>query len=440
MNAREAAFTALEAYRKNGAWSDVFLGTLAQKEKMDRRDAALAYRITCGVLQNMTLCDWYISCFSTVKTGKMEAAVLAILRLSVYQLVFMDRIPPSAAVNEGVRLASKHCKRASGFVNAVLRKIAANRCDLPEPPKGDDASYLSIKYSHPEWLVKRFLSRLGAEQTEKLLECGNHIPPVYAQVNTLKTGVPELLQSLDGDNCAYRAHSWLDGCFELENTGGVERLSAFQNGLFQLQDPAARLAAMAASPREGTNILDACAAPGGKSFASAMLMHNRGSIVSCDIYPRKVEEIKNGADRLGVEIITARQADAAVFNEAFADRFDTVIADVPCSGMGVIRKKPEIRYKKEKDVSELPKLQRRILQNVSRYVRPGGTLVYSTCTLLESENEEVVRDFLLKNSNFSAESFRLPGIAGAADSGMITLWPHIHGTDGFFICRMHRSE
>jgi len=350
----------------------------------------------------------------------------------------MDRVPVNAAVNEGVKLTKKYCARASGFINAVLRKIAVNKASLPKPLRDNTVKYFSTLYSHSEWFVEYLIKRIGEEETEKFLAANNDIPPVHAHANTLKISAEELENMLESSGCEWKAHSWLEGCYELHLGGNIEEMEVFKNGYIQIQDAAARVAVLAAEPKKETKVLDVCAAPGGKSIAAAMLMNNKGSVVSCDIYLQKILEIENAAKRLGIEIITAKQADASEYNEHYAEKFDLVIADVPCSGMGIIRKKPEIRYKTAEEVANMPAIQKRIINNVSRYVKPGGLLLYSTCTVMQSENEDIVNGFLSEHEDFSTEAFNLPCSNDEISSGMITLWPHIHETDGFFICRLRR--
>ena len=319
-----------------------------------------------------------------------------------------------------------------------MRKLSANADRLPDIPRDDDVQYLSVKYSHPAWLVRAFSERLGPVETEELLKADNEEVPVTVQINTLKTDVPAVIRSLKDDGVDVSEHPWLNGCLTLLNPGSIERLQAFQKGWFFVQDAAARLSVMAASPREGQFVLDGCAAPGGKSFMTAILMQNRGEIFSCDIHGKKLGRIKSGAKRLGIDIIETKAMDAAAPYDELLDSADTVIADVPCSGLGIIRKKPDIRYKNAESICGLPKVQLSILENLSTYVRTGGTLLYATCTLLRRENEGVVEEFLQRHSDYQPEAFSLSSV-GTAESGMMTLWPHKHGTDGFFICRLRRT-
>lgn len=436
-SARQAALTVLERCRRNQAYSDAMLSSVLDSAMLDTKDRSLASKLCYGVLQNVFLLDYYIDWFADGK--KIEPKVRDVLRLSAYQLIFLDRIPAHAAVSEGVELCKKcGLSRAAGFVNAVLRKLSENRENLPEIPKDSKKKYLSIKYSVPVPLAELFISEFGFDFAEELLIANNAEAPVTLQVNTLKSTVEQLRLSLDNHGVSSRNSSMLDDCLVIDS-GSITGSPEFEAGLFYVQDCAARLSVIAADPKSGDRVLDACAAPGGKSFASAIAMKNTGSILSCDLHNNKLKLISEGADRLGISIITCEEMNASSPKKELLGQFDLVIADVPCSGLGVIRKKPDIRFKDISQIEELPKIQLKILEGVSGCVKPGGTLLYSTCTILKPENESVVRDFLAAHSEFSAETFELPGI-GNVPEGMVTLFPHIHGTDGFFICKLRKNN
>ena len=431
MTAREAALRTLIACEKQGAWADAFLKKTLRDSGMDGRDAALATRLTFGVVQNRILLDWYIDRFAR---GKLDLPVRCALRLGAYQMLFLDRIPASAAVNESVKLTRKFCKNpaAPGLVNAVLRNLGRNMEQLTPPEE------LSVRFSHPQWLVDAFVQRLGQDGARALLACHNGEVPTMAQVNTCRADTKRVLDELLANGTQAQPHPWLPDCLTLQGTGDLEQLDAFQKGEVYIQDAAARLAVLAAQPKPGMRVLDVCAAPGGKSFASAVAMENRGEIISCDIHPHKQALIENGARRLGLDIVRAVTQDGTKRVPDWEGGFDLVIADVPCSGLGIIRKKPDIRYKDPEPLAGLPAVQSAILENVCSYVKPGGVLLYSTCTLLERENEAVVSRFVGAHDEFSLEKFELPCPNGAAEGGHITLWPHIHGTDGFFIAKLRR--
>ncbi len=441
MDAREAAMLTLNACQRQGGWSDGVLKKQLAAAGLDRRDAALATQLCFGVIQNQLLLDFYLSNFSNIPLDRMEGKVLQILRLGAYQMLFLDKIPHSAAVNSAVSLTRAHCKnpRVPGMVNGILRGLERGLDHLPAIPQDDPVRYLSTLYSHPEWLVREFSSALGPEEAADLLQADNGQPPMTIMVNTTRTTAEELRAKLEEQGVGFQPHPWLENCLTLSKTGDLERLEAFLQGLFYVQDPASRLAIWAAQPMAGMKVLDCCAAPGGKSFAAAIDMENRGAVLSCDLHPHKITLIQAGAQRLGLDIITPAAADAKEFHPEWEGAFDLVLVDAPCSGLGVIRKKPDIRYKDPAALEGLPEIQLAILNNAARYVRPGGTLLYSTCTLLRRENEGVVEAFLNGQNGYRLIPFTLPGPIEEATGGMRTLWPHRHGTDGFFMAKLKRE-
>lgn len=442
MDAREVAMLTLNACQRQGGWSDGVLKKQLATAGLDSRDAALATQLCFGVLQNQMLLDFYLSKFSNIALKRMEGKVVQVLRLGAYQMLFLDKIPHSAAVNSAVAMTKAHCKnpRAAGMVNGILRSLERSIHNLPVLPKEDMVGYLSILYSHPEWLVKAYIQALGEEETTQLLAANNSQPATTVMVNTIRTSAERLTERLTAERAEIEPHPWLENCLYLSRTGDLERLTPFQDGMFYVQDPASRMAIMAAGIKPGMKVLDCCAAPGGKSFAAAVAMENEGEIISCDIHAHKKKLIQAGADRLGISVITPMTADGKVFKPKWEEAFDVVLVDAPCSGLGVIRKKPDIRYKDSELLEALPAIQTEILNNASRYVKPGGVLLYSTCTVLRRENEAIVERFLAEHGQYHAESFELPGPIGKVDEGMITLWPHRHGTDGFFISKLRKGE
>ena len=436
---REAALFALQRFRRNNAWSEDALSGFITKHQLVRREAALASRLCYCVLQNMALCDFYINSYSTVKASKIQPQVLDIMRIAVCQILFFDHIPDRAAVSEAVQM----CKnggfvKASGLVNGVLRRISENKAVLPGIPEPGAAEYLAIRYSHPIWLVREYISQLGYEDTKRLLDCVNGETPVIAQVNVLKADSAQLCGKLEKLDISAWPHPWMPDCILIKGSGDLSRLEPFKNGEFYVQDPAARLAVTAAGIKPGMTVLDVCAAPGGKSFYAAIMMNNSGKIISCDINEKKLMRIVSGAERLGLDIIETRTMDARQPDAAMYGRFDVVIADAPCSGLGVIRKKPDIRYKDPDNLSNLPEIQLAVLNGAARCTAPGGVLIYSTCTTREAENSEVIRAFLDNSVEFEPEFIEITGAEAKGANG-VTLWPHLHGTDGFFICKLRKK-
>ncbi|MCI2057171.1 MAG: 16S rRNA (cytosine(967)-C(5))-methyltransferase RsmB [Oscillibacter sp.] len=439
-NARETALRVLDAVRRTDAWADASLKAQLALDGLSGPDAALATRLVYGVLQNRMLLDFWLGAYSSQKPDHLQVPLADILRLGVYQIVFLDKIPDSAAVNESVELTKKFKRaRASGFVNAVLRQIVRNKDKLPKVPKTSEAGYLSIQYSHPKWLVERLLNTLGAEETEALLQADNAPIPMTVQVNTLKTTTAALQEALTAAGITAEKHAWVPDCLELSGTGNLSELDAFQKGAFLVQDAAAKLVTMAAAPQTGMKILDTCAAPGGKSFSAAIAMGDTGEIVACDLHPNKLKRIAEGASRLGVTSIQMVTADGTKNRAEWHDAFDLVLVDAPCSGLGIIRKKPDVRYKEPSTLRQLLPIQAAILEQAASYVKPGGVLLYSTCTILPEENEAQTDAFLTKYGEFTRERFELPQPVGAVD-GQMTLWPQRNGTDGFYICRMRRAK
>ena len=430
---RKAALTLLEKCRRAGAWSDAVLGSVLDAEGLEGSERAFAAAICYGVLQNRLLLDHVIGQCATMPIKKMEPKVLDILRISAYQLMFMDKVPAAAAVDSAVKL----CKalgyaRASGFVNAVSRRIAEGVYSIPE---GMDPASISLRYSHPEWLCTRLSALLGADEAAEFCRIDNAPVPITLQTNTLRTDTATLLSALLAQGLDAKQHPFVPDCLLLSG-GSVAALPEFRRGEFYVQDAAAKCSVLAAAPEKDWRILDVCAAPGGKSFAAA-IASGGAEITACDLHEKKLERIRQGARRLGIESITARAMDARQPCPEFAGQFDLVIADVPCSGLGVIRKKPDIRYKAPEDLAGLPDIQSAILRNVSAYVRPGGTLLYSTCTVLPEENSGVVTAFLKDAPAFAPEDFTLPD-GSRSEGGMLQLWPQRHGTDGFFIAKMKK--
>lgn len=439
-SARESALRVLISCRTNHAWADAALKAQLSRDNLSGADAALCSRIVYGVMQQQLLLDFYIASYCSQKPDHLQPPLLEILRVGAYQILFLDKIPDSAAVNTSVELAKLHKRgQAAGLVNAVLRKISQNKETLPEIPPQNEVQCLSVRYSHPKWLVKRFLTLLGREETEAFLAANNAVAPITIQINPMKTTAEELTSELTAAGISVSPHSWVPDCLELSETGDLAKLEAFREGKFMVQDPAARLVSLVADVKSGDRVLDVCAAPGGKSFSSAFAMKDSGRIISCDLHENKLKRITESAERLGLRSIETVAADGRTFNAQWERAFDVVIVDAPCSGLGIIRKKPDTRYKKADDLFTLPVVQAAILENAARYVKPGGTLVYSTCTVIPEENEQIIQAFLAENSDFALESFALPRPVGET-MGSLTLWPHRHQTDGFYICRMKRHQ
>lgn len=430
-DARRVALDALIAFRREGSWPDLYLKKASAP--LPREEAALAAALTYGVLENRALLDFWIGACSSVPLRRMTPPVPDILRLALYQLVFMDKVPPSAAVNEAVKQARACANpRAASFCNAVLRALAEKRDALPMPG-GPDAERLSVRYSHPAWLVRRLLALLGPEETEAFLRLDNGPAPLTARVNTVRTDDAALLALL-GDNAS---PGRLPHSLSLRRLDAAAR-RALEEGLLYVQDEASQLCALALGAGPGMRAADLCAAPGGKTLVLAQEMADDGELIACDLYEHRVALVAENAARAGLHIVRARAHDACEVLTEYAGRMDAVLCDVPCSGLGVIRKKPDLRYKDEETLRALPPVQARILRAGAELVAPGGTLVYSTCTVLPEENEAQVRAFLAARPDFALCPFTLP-VVGACP-GEITLWPQRCGTDGFYIAKLRKRK
>lgn len=435
MGARQTALNALIACRKEGAWSNGVLKEYIQHDRLDGRDAALAARLCYGVIQNRGKLDFYLRQLLTGRLKDVQPVVRDILHLGLYQIYELDKIPDSAAVNESVALAKQYSRnpKAASLVNGVLRNAVRTKGSLQEPTSFAD------KYSHPDALIGLLKQNLPKGTLEPMLIADNEAPEITVQVNTLRTSAQALTAQLQEQGVGVKPHSWMPDCLVLSGTGNLEQLPAFREGKFYVQDPASRLSVLCAKlPKEGAQVLDCCSAPGGKSFAAAIAMAGCGRIQSCDVHAHKTALIEKGAQRLGLENITVCQQDATRLVPQWCNGMDAVIVDAPCSGLGIIRKKPDIRYKNLTETEALPALQKQILSNQANYVKPGGILMYSTCTVLKRENEEVVSAFLQEHPDFYPEALDLPALFPANTSGMLTLIPGQYDTDGFFICRLRR--
>ena len=421
MNERASAYKVLLKIIKNSSYSNIALDS-ELKDYSESKDGALVTKLVYGTLERQITIDYVLSLYLKQPVEKTKPEILVALRLGVYQLLFTDKIPSFAAVNESVNIIKKSkFSYASGLVNSVLRKISENGFEYP---KTDDKVFdLSIRYSCPKALVKHFLDNYGEENAEDILSSSIGAAPVTIRVNTLKTDADTLVETLEKEGV--KAEKTGDNTITVSGNS-IESLKSFKDGLFHVQDFSSQLCCEMLGAKKGETVIDVCASPGGKSFTIAEIMKNDGKLISCDLYEHRVNLIKDGANRLGINIINTYVNDASVFNNSFpvADR---VICDVPCSGLGVIRRKKEIRFKDPCEFDNLCDMQYNILTVSSGYVRKGGTLVYSTCTLNPKENEDNCNRFLKEHSDFSL------------DGEYINIFPRMYNSDGFFIARFIRE-
>ena len=420
------------------AYSNLLLDHVFSETDLSERDKAFAAALFYGVLERRLTLDHIITQNSKIPFEKLDTAAVMILRTGLYQLLYMDSVPESAAVNESVKLCKKlKCFSAQGFVNGMLRSFIRNGKKisyLGMPPE----KRLSVEYSCPEWLTEKLLREYGTDFAVKALKASVGKPPVYARVNTLRTTTDKLLAELARHRIKAEAYPGLENCIRLEKPGDIEKCAPFRQGLFHVQDISSQLCCLTLRPVVNETVLDVCAAPGGKSFTLAELMGNNGRLFSMDLHDMRVGLIEDGAARLGIKIITARQNDAMKFC-AELPRADRVLCDVPCSGLGVIRRKPEIKYKSPADFDGLPEIQYQILETSARYVKPGGTLVYSTCTLSRAENNDVAERFAAAHPEFAPIVQHVP-FEAAAGEPMRTYCPDENGGDGFFTASFRRVK
>ncbi|MBQ5870747.1 MAG: 16S rRNA (cytosine(967)-C(5))-methyltransferase RsmB [Lachnospiraceae bacterium] len=435
LDSRLAAVYILKRFRKQRAWASETITSAQSRYELDPRDTALAAILSKSVLEHESLIDFYLEHFSSIPLNRLDEEVLDLLRIGTVQILYMDRIPDSAAVDtavSGCRTLGR--KKACGFVNAVLRSIIRNKNELPVPDSDDPAAGLALRYTHPKWLVQRLIQEYGSEHTEAFLKANNEIDSRSLYVNTLITDSDQFISLLQEHEISYVTDPQWPESVQIPQMRRVDQLPGFHEGMFYVQDPAAHEVSSIAGVSPNISVLDCCAAPGGKTISSSIKMENTGSVTACDIHEKKLKRIMENCSRLHITNVECRAHDA---REALSGSYDVVLADVPCSGMGVIRKRPEIRYKREEEILSLPQIQFDILSNVSRNVKPGGTLVYSTCTVLKEENEDVIKHFLSSHSDFKLVPFTT---FGQNCDGMITYWPQLHHTDGFFVCKMKKTS
>jgi 16S rRNA (cytosine967-C5)-methyltransferase len=443
ISVRDAAIRVLSEIDNEGKFSNKLLQQYSESE-LSKEDIRLLRELVYGVVENRMYIDKIIRSASSVKMKKIHPMILQILRLGVYQIGFMDRIPAHASINEAVKLAKKYGHKGTvGYVNGVLRRIEREReqhFSNDEPSSADD---LAIRYSHPDYLVRLWIEQFGFEFAKKLIVANNSRPLLSLRVNTLKTDREDLMGMLKKYNLELIKGELSEDCVRVVNPENITETKEFKDGLFTIQDESSMMVTEIAGPIEGNTVLDVCSAPGGKATHIAQRMNNRGRVIARDLYAQKINLVMENAERLGIEIIKGQVHDATEFDESLKDMVDICIVDAPCSGFGLLRRKPDIKFnRKSEDVESLIDIQSSILNVSSGYVKSGGKLIYSTCTLNIEENLNQVRKFLERNSQFKLKAIELPHgklISETQESGYIELYPHIHGTDGFFIANMVRE-
>lgn len=428
-NPRLAAAASLIAWEKNGRYANLEVAASLSDSAMNEADRALYTALVYGVIERVITLDHIIAGLSSRPLSEIDREALCALRLGIYQLTFMDRIPPHAAVSESVNAAPA---RSRGFVNALLRSYLRGGCRYTLP-EGDPLTRMSVEYSAPVELCAFWCERYGEELTAHLLTSTTRNPDVTLRINPLQTSTEDVL--LDFQENASLCPLAPDMVTVKSAAHIADGIAA---GKYIVQDPASRLCVRALDPQPGETVIDTCAAPGGKTLSAALDMGNEGQLIAFDLHENKLSLIRRTAASLGISILEVQARDARNPDPALIGTADRVLCDAPCSGLGVIGKKPDIKYKSLDSIRALPQIQYDILCGAAEYVRSGGTLVYSTCTLNPDENEHIVTRFLKEHPDFTAVDFDL-GTAGGSTDGRRTFYPHLDGCDGFFIAKMVRS-
>ena len=420
---RKIAYDVLVKCASAEQYSNIALDTAIKRSDLTPLDRGLLTTLVYGVIERQITLDAVIDELCQRGSADIFPDVRTLLRLGLYQLAYLDRVPDHAAVNETVNMAGK---RSRGFVNAILRAFIRSGKEIPIPQKEEDPiRYLSVKYSFCESLCECFVAAFGLLRTEELFAAFGEHPDLTLRTNTLRITREELLAKMEEQGIRALPTKESDVGIRVCDKSPVTELYGFSEGLFFVQDEASQLCVKALDAKADMRVLDACACPGSKSFGAAIDMQNKGEVISCDLHKNKLSLVESGAARLGISILQTEERDARNTNEAWLGTFDRVLCDVPCSGFGVFAKKPELRYKNPEASAALPDIQLAILKSASQYVKVGGKVVYSTCTLLPSENEENVARFLDENHSFVLKEQR-------------TLYPDIDGTDGFFYAVLER--
>lgn len=433
MNARQIVLTALLKIEKQKSYSNITLDNFLKTSEISNIDKKFATALFYGIIETKITLDYYLSKLLTKPIEKLEIETICILRMGAYQILFMDNVPNSAAVNESVNL-TKFIKKYNikGFVNGVLRNFIRKKDEIKLPDEKTNIKlYLSVKYSCPIWIIDMWIEQYGMENTIGILKSSIGRPPLNIKVNTLITSKETLKKSFKSKNIKVYDNEFLIDCLSISDAGDITKLDEFKKGFFHVQDIASQLCVLVSGAKSGDVIFDMCSAPGGKSFSIAQLINDAGKIYSFDIYQQKIEKIKQGKERLKIKSIIPKISNAMDYDENLGQA-DIVLCDVPCSGLGIIRRKPEIKYKPRKDFDEIYINQYKILLNSSKYVKYNGIIIYSTCSLNKNENEKIVDKFLLENKNFKPLKLSKKFDKFQPDINNLTLFPHKFNSDGFF--------
>lgn len=440
MNTRQAAFVSLQKYENGGKYLNIEADTAIRRNALEGADRALYTNIVYGTVERRITLEYLLAQLCDRPLAKIDRNVAIILRMSLYQLRYLDRVPAYAVLQEAGELTRRFAAQSAvGFVNAVLREYERRGAEIAMPsPQADFERYLSVTYSYSAWFCALLVRCYGKRRAEAILKAFEKNPPLTLFPNLLKTDRAGLLRALRAEGIACDETRYSPYGVRLSRHVPIDAITPLAQGLCFVQDEASQLAALALGAAPAQTILDSCACPGGKSFALALLCGDKAKIISCDLHENKLSLVRRGAEKLGIASVEAQARDSGAFYPPFENAFDRVLCDVPCSGLGVLSKKPDIREKKEEEIERLPAVQRRILENCARYVRPGGELVYSTCTVHPAENEEQIKAFLREHPEFSLQPFML---GQETVQGMQTLLPDRYaGMDGFFIAKLRKTE
>ncbi len=419
---------------EEGSYSNILLDRELSSSDLSAEDKRFVSRLFYGVIERKNTLDHIISRYLSKPIRKLDTEVLTVLRIGIYQLFYMS-VPDNAAVNECVNAVKKLRRTsAASMVNAVLRNFIRDGKKLILPENFSER--LSIEYSCPLWLTNKWIDEYGSENTEDMLKSSVKAKSVTLRVNPLKTTGEELIKCLEKTGNSVKSADFSDSCLKLDNFTDVSSSEYYKKGYYHVQDTASQLCCMALAPQNGDTVIDVCSAPGGKAFTLAQMMNSEGRVYALDLHENRVRLIDEGAKRLGIKNITTGVSDAAVFNDSLPVA-DKILCDVVCSGLGVIGKKPEIKYKNPDELKTLPEMQYNILCTSAQYLRVGGELVYSTCSLSREENDDVIDRFLREHENFEGVSF-LEELGEPFGEYKATLFPRFFGSDGFFISKIRR--
>lgn len=433
INLRDISYNILYDVKHNKKYSNIVVNEVFKNLNINYEQKGFITYIVYGVLSNINYLDYFIKKYSNIGFSKISKKARIILEIAFFELIFMNSSSNYASVNEAVSLAKKYDNRAKSFVNAVLRKFTSNTYNIQKAKDYDFSDikdfqeFIQTKYSVSKYIAKRLVSNYNKNFVISLLDSMRKTPDIFIRANRLKVDIDKFKMGLDNLGLKYEILDSENMIFALKNFKDISKNKLYKQGLFSVQDYASMLCVLSLEPKPYENILDICSAPGGKSIFIAELMDNKGSLLSLDISENKLKLLDNQSQRLGINIITTGVNDGAIYKKDYKEKFDKILCDVPCSGIGILRRKPEIRYKEFEDIENLIFTQKSILKNASFYLKKGGYLVYSTCTIGKEENQDIIDDFLSENPNFEMIFSK-------------EYYPNVDNTDGFFVCKMKKLK